>query len=109
MIDWARISELQDDLGEEGFAEMAALFLQEIDTALSVDPPGQPPEAEALMHMIKGCALNIGLAALGDLCAGYEARARAGECQMIDMALLRQVFTTSRQEFARHFGPEMAA
>ena len=40
MIDWARVSELRDEVGPEDFEEVLHLFLEEVeDVVLCMDPP----------------------------------------------------------------------
>ncbi|WP_322867234.1 hypothetical protein U5922_014250 [Aquicoccus sp. G2-2] len=34
MIDWRKVTELRDEIGEEDFAEVVDLFLAEIDEAI---------------------------------------------------------------------------
>ena len=35
MIDWARVSELRDEVGAEDFDEVVELFLEEVDEAIA--------------------------------------------------------------------------
>ena len=35
MIDWARVSERRDEVGEEDFDEVVELFLEEVDEAIA--------------------------------------------------------------------------
>ena len=35
MIDWARVSELRDEVGEGDFDEVVELFLEEVDEAIA--------------------------------------------------------------------------
>ncbi|MEM9341871.1 MAG: Hpt domain-containing protein [Pseudomonadota bacterium] len=71
-IDWARVAELLEDIGEEDFAEVAGLFLEEIaETAEPLDPAAS--DLSAQLHGLKGSALNLGFATLAGLAAQGEA------------------------------------
>ena len=74
MIDWSRIAELESEVGEEDFAEIAPLFLEElIDTVTGLpDRPGAAQREEDF-HSLKGSALNLGFSELAALCAAAEA------------------------------------
>lgn len=110
MLDWTRISELQDDLGEDGFAEMSELFLQEIATILDqLIPESAVTTWESQLHMIKGCALNMGLGALAGYAAQLEQNAHQTLAWDAEIVRLRDLFADSRQEFLSHFDPMAAA
>ena len=70
MIDWKRVEELQTEIGADGFAEVAEMFLEEaeqtVQTLLSGPEPG---DIEGQLHFLKGSALNLGLADLAAICA----------------------------------------
>ncbi len=95
MIDWARVGELRDEVGEEDLLEIADIFLEEmaeaIDPLRSGTPPASLPE---LLHFLKGASLNVGFAALGATCTTAE--------QTPDLADLSKIvvqFDASRQAF----------
>lgn len=97
MISAARVAELRDEVGEDDFAEIVALFLSEAEAMLdALRAAAGEGEAAALLHALKGCALNLGFDALAELCreggdAGpWEVRA----------ARLAHVFARSREELA---------
>lgn len=77
MISWSRIDELRDEVGDDDFAEIVDLFLVESDATLAeLRGARDAAAAEALMHSLKGSALNLGFDAVADLCR--EGRATAG-------------------------------
>lgn len=84
LIDWARVAALRDEIGEDSFAEVAALFLDEVEQVLArlAGAGGMDANAAALaddMHFLKGSAWNLGFARFADFCARGEAlAARAG-------------------------------
>lgn len=78
-IDWARVSELVDEIGAETFADLLDMFTQEVSEGVerlrvAQTPVRQVPE----FHFLKGAALNLGLAEMAELCAEGEKRATAG-------------------------------
>lgn len=67
VIDWGRVAELREDFGEDGFAEVADLFLVEVEEAVAA-LPGE--DLAGALHFIKGCALNLGFVELAAICTG---------------------------------------
>ena len=56
MIDWERVKELRGEIGDDDFAEVAAMFLEEADEAVGRLVPGLTANAmEADLHFLKGC------------------------------------------------------
>lgn len=110
MLDWTRISELQNDLGEDGFAELAVMFLDEIEQALDGLPGVSDPVMLAeTLHMIKGCALNLGLGTVANCAAQLEQQAAGATGLEQELLALQEKFLASRQEFLSHFDPGMVA
>lgn len=97
MIDWNRVSELQDEVGMDDFDEIVTLFLEEVDEATA----GMSPDDDLgeTMHFLKGCALNLGFKDLAELCATGEAQAKAGQGDLIDLEKVREVYAASRAAF----------
>ncbi|MEO0342722.1 MAG: Hpt domain-containing protein [Pseudomonadota bacterium] len=79
MIDWARVSELKADIGEDIFEELLPIFLEEISEALET-LKGQETTAEiaATAHFIKGSASNLGFSVLTEVSGKGEICAKAG-------------------------------
>lgn len=69
MIDWERIEDLRRELGHKDFADVVALFFEEIDSSLpgSLDLT-EPNEIRDLLHFIRGSGLNLGFFELARLC-----------------------------------------
>ena len=73
MIDWTRVDELREEVGEEDFSEIVALFLEETDATLEeLRVSTDPDTVEALLHALKGSALNLGFEAMSRLCCAHE-------------------------------------
>ncbi|MEM6826195.1 MAG: Hpt domain-containing protein [Pseudomonadota bacterium] len=73
MIDWNRVQELRDEIGAEDFAEIAVLFLSEIEEAAEGLPTITDPTARSeALHGMKGSAMNLGFQAFANICKEGE-------------------------------------
>lgn len=100
MIDWDRVAELKEEVGEEDFEEIVTLFLEEVDgTIAGLGRDGVPASLANDLHFLKGSALNLGFAALGARCAEDEQRAKAGQAVQVDIAEVRRIYAASRAAF----------
>ena len=96
MIDWNRVGELRDEIGDDAFDEVVALFLDEADavvTRLSAEMGAKALENDC--HFLKGAALNLGFETLAKQCQAGETRAAAGDIT-IDLIALRDSYQASR-------------
>lgn len=100
VIDWSRIETLRGDIGSEDFAEVAALFLEEMGAGMvDLDSAAGQKALEAQLHFLKGAALNLGFAAFADLCQTGESAAAQGRTGAVDIAALRAAYQSARSEF----------
>jgi HPt (histidine-containing phosphotransfer) domain-containing protein len=97
MIDWKRVDELKEEIGPDGFAEVADMFLEEAEGAVRALLRGiDAEEVEGQLHFLKGSALNLGLTELAAICGDGERRAAAGEGALVDVSLVASVYRASR-------------
>lgn len=97
MIDWKRVEELRTEIGSDGFAEVADMFLEEADQAVRALIDGLPPdEVEGQLHFLKGSALNLGLTDLAAICQDGERKAAAGGGTQVDAARVADLYQASR-------------
>ncbi len=97
MIDWKRVADLRDEIGADGFAEVADMFLEEADQAVRGLAQGLPADAvEGQLHFLKGSALNLGLSDLAAICQDGERRAAAGQAAEVDLDRVATVYHQSR-------------
>jgi HPt (histidine-containing phosphotransfer) domain-containing protein len=97
MIDWKRVAELREEIGADGFAEVADMFLDEAEGAVRALMAGLAPgEVEGQLHFLKGSALNLGLADLAAICQEGERKAAAGHGAEVDAAQVAAVYQASR-------------
>jgi len=99
MIDWQQAATLREEIGDEGFEDVLALYLQETEATLaSFGRPGA--DAPALLHALRGSALTIGFAALAEMCGRLEAEARRG--LPVQSAAVAGCYAMSRAIFLRN-------
>ena len=97
MIDWKRVEELRDEIGADGFAEVADMFLDEAEEAVAALLAGLPDDkVEGQLHFLKGSALNLGLSDLAAICQEGERRAAAGQGATVDTAQVAAIWRASR-------------
>ncbi|MCC0063448.1 MAG: Hpt domain-containing protein [Defluviimonas sp.] len=100
MISWERVADLKADFGEDGFAEVVAVFLEEFDAAVA--ELGAAKDGEALaraLHFLKGGALNLGFTDVGALCGDGEKHVRAGTAGDGLVDRIAELYALSRAEF----------
>ncbi|MEQ8292319.1 MAG: Hpt domain-containing protein [Roseovarius sp.] len=102
MIDWNRVSELREEVGEDNFDEVIDLFLFEVEDELARLRHCRDAETlAARLHFLKGSALNLGFAAFSDLCqAGETAAGKSAEPETDTDAILT-CYDQSKQAFVR--------
>lgn len=99
MISWDRVHELQEEVGEDDFAEIVSLFLAETEHALDqLRATTDPEEAEALLHSLKGSALNLGFEEMSRLCHEGRGAAASGPGRQAEFARIAKVFEDSRSK-----------
>ena len=97
MIDWKRVAELKEEIGADGFVEVADMFLDEAEGAVRALVAGlAPEEVEGQLHFLKGSALNLGLSDLAAICQDGERRAAAGQGAVVDTAQVAAIWRASR-------------
>jgi HPt (histidine-containing phosphotransfer) domain-containing protein len=110
MIDWKRVEDLRAEIGHDGFAEVADMFLEEADQAVKALIAGLPAdEVEGQLHFLKGSALNLGLADLAAICQDGERKAAAGYGALVDVGRVSAVYHSSRALLLRRLATEAAA
>jgi HPt (histidine-containing phosphotransfer) domain-containing protein len=97
MIDWKRVQELRQEIGDDGFVEVTDMFLDEAEGAVHALLTGLPAhEIEGQLHFLKGSALNLGLSDLANICQDGERKAAAGFGVLVDTVQVAAVYRASR-------------
>lgn len=98
MISWERVAELKSEVGEEDFLEIVHLFLGETDAVLArLGETADPDETEALLHFLKGSALNLGFQRLSALCRGLNELDDTNRKWPPDLPELREAYEMSKR------------
>jgi HPt (histidine-containing phosphotransfer) domain-containing protein len=100
MIDWVRVSDLRSEIGDDSFAEVIDLFLEETDEVISRLLSGtKAANVGNDLHFLKGSALNLGFSELAALCQDGERQAYAGNAATVDLRRIIACYGSSRLEF----------
>ena len=105
MIDWTRLHTLRSDIGEEDFADVAFLFVSEIEDHLKGLRGAEDTATVADFHFLRGSASNLGFVALVEACERAEAACIGGTRPDIDG--IANIFHKSVAEVAPEI-PELA-
>ena len=105
IVDWARINELRNDIGEEDFADVAMLFVAELTEHIDGLSANPSAASAADFHYLRGSAANLGFVALVEACSRAEEACGAG--QPADVAAVRAAFDAALAEVAPQM-PELA-
>lgn len=102
-MNWARLQELRDEVGEDALAEVLEMFLEETDEVANRLAVGIPPEGicEA-MHFMKGAALNIGFSSLASLCQTAETAAASDPNALIDVDAILTCYCESKEQLEHY-------
>ena len=100
MIDWARVSELRDEVGAEDFDEDVELLLEEVDEAIAaLRDLMDLSKLEPQCHFLKGSPLNIGFREFANLCQAGKAAAAVGLGEDVEIAAIVQSYAAAREVF----------
>ncbi|MCG7623778.1 MULTISPECIES: Hpt domain-containing protein [unclassified Epibacterium] len=99
MIDWPRVRELKDEVGEDGFEEVIELFLEEVEGVIDKLKSGDRSQLEQDLHFLKGSALNLGFRDFSNLCFEGERLAANGQDSTIDLPGVFSSYDLSKARF----------
>ncbi len=110
MIQWSRVSELRNEIGEEDFEEVVELFLEEVDVVTTRLRVGSnTDDLEQDLHFLKGSALNLGFAAFSALCQDGERMAASGRASEVNLNEILDGYEASRAVFIAELPKQVAA
>ena len=110
MIDWRRVEELREEIGADGFVEIADMFLDEAEQAVRALQSGiGGAQIEGQLHFLKGSALNLGLSELAAICQEGERKAATGLGGSIDVDQVAAVYRESRRQLLKRLATDSAA
>ncbi len=93
MIDWARLTELKDEIGEEDFLEVAEIFVEELSEVMERLEADPSAATQSDFHFLRGSAANLGFAGFAEACA--QAEAAIGGGAQVDMGPLAKIYADS--------------
>ncbi len=100
MIDWTRVGELRDEIGEDSFIEVVELFLDEVEEVVArLRSTGDPDTYEADLHFLKGSAWNLGFAEFGALCQEGERSSAQGQAGGVAIGRILDCYGRSKAAF----------
>ncbi len=99
MIDWPRVRELKDEVGEDGFEEVIELFLEEVEEVIEKLGTNDRSQLEQDLHFLKGSALNLGFETFSNLCLEGERMSANGQAADVDVAKIIEAYHSSKATF----------
>ncbi len=103
MIDWKRVTELREEIGNDDFEEVVDLFLEEVEEVLDrLSANAHPERLEDEFHFLKGCALNLGFRDFSNLCRDGEYAAASGAASGADIPAVLASFEQSKAVFLQN-------
>src|SRR5690606_16806014 len=105
LIDMARLQELMEEIGGEDLSAIADMFLDETDGAITrIIRSESGPELGEDLHFLKGCALNLGLAALAGICHDAERCNACGRTAPLNPVIFLAVYDASKRALRAALG-----
>lgn len=98
MLNWPRVEDLRNEVGEDAFGEVVDLFLEEVGDALT-RLADDPAALEQKLHFLKGAALTLGMDEFAQLCSLGERAARDGRDGEIDLIAICDAYDRARRSF----------
>lgn len=100
MINWPRVRQLRNEVGEDEFDEVVLIFLDEVGEVIDrLQADTERRELEQNLHFLKGSALSLGFETFSKLCQDGERRAAAGQGAEVDLDAVLTAFDESRKSF----------
>lgn len=110
MIDWQRVAELREEVGEEDFDEIIDMFLEEVEETLQRMCAAQDTrKLKEDVHFLKGCALNLGFSAFSALCQQGESLSFKNPEKAIDPTAIDECYQISKRFFLSELPKTLAS
>ena len=109
MIDWTRITNLREEVGEEDFSEVVEIFIEEVSGM--VQNMRAAPSLETLgadLHALKGSALNLGFTTFSELCQAGETAAAHGQAASVPLDPIFKSYDKSKDALLAGLSQEAA-
>lgn len=100
MIDWSRVRELREEIGEEDFEEISDVFLAEVEEVIDrLQSAPDPATYQHDFHFLKSSALNLGFSDFSSLCQEAELLSSAGKEDGVELAKIFSTYDRSKARF----------
>jgi histidine phosphotransfer protein HptB len=100
MIDWRQVRDLHQEIGAECFAEVQAMFLEEVGTIIERLRNNQDiANLEADLHALKGSVIILGFVEVASLCQQGEALLAKGGAEQVDVRAVLQAYDLALSNF----------
>lgn len=110
MIDWKRVRELRDEIGQDDFPEVVELFLEEVEEVVErLGDGADRSELEQDLHFLKGSALSFGFSDLSGLCQDGERKSAAGQAAEVDVGQVVSGYYSARDMFLAELPNRLAS
>ncbi|MFD1807811.1 Hpt domain-containing protein [Gemmobacter lanyuensis] len=96
MIDWQRVAELEEEVGQDGLCEVITLFLEETDEVMArLSTDAAPQQLGRDLHFLKEVRSTLACGHLHN-CARRRAALRFWGAGRINLPLLRHLYEESK-------------
>lgn len=100
MIDWNRVADLRNEVGNDDFNEVVGLFLEEVGEVIErLRAAKDYSTLEQDLHFLKGGSMNLGFANFSSLCQIGETASAQGRADEVDLTSILESFDASRKMF----------
>lgn len=109
MIDWNRVRDLRDEMGEEDFPKVVKLFLEEAEEVIErlSDTRGETGKLEQDLHFLNGSAMSFGFIDLSDLCQDGEHKSSIGQAETVDIGEVVKVYYETKTRFLQELSAHL--
>ena len=97
MLDWNRIRELRNEVGDDEFKLILDMSLDEVESVLMRLSRRHGARLTTDLHFLKGCAWNLGFRGFGVLCDDGERLAAEGRSAELDRDGILDCYAQSKQ------------
>ncbi len=100
MIDWIRIDELRDEVGQDDFGDIVGVFFEEAQEALeNLRRADTVVTLLGQLHFLQGSALNLGFSNFAAICRNEENSLQKDPSHKVEIDKIYGVFSSSKQQF----------
>lgn len=110
MINWDQVDQLRNEVGQDEFAEVVEIFLEEVEQV--AERLARAADTASLgedLHFLKGCALNLGFENLSTMCQAGERMAADGRADDVEIKPILDCYNTSLDVFLEGIAEQAVA